>query len=404
MQFMNSSLYKLVKNLSDEDFKYLVEEFGSKTLELLKQKGDYPYEYLNSFERFNEGKLPARKYFYSSIKDGKIGDDGKISDRHISVKDYLTREKTWDKFEMKNMGNYHDDYLKKDVLLLADVFEKFIDTCLKYYGLDPCHYFSSPGLSWEAMLKMTDIKLEKISDIGKYLYIKKGLRGGISDIAKRYAKANNKYLNDYDPKKPSTSTYLDMNNLYGCAISEYLPYEGFRWLKNIDKFDMMSINDKSPIGYFLEVDHEYPDELHELHNDFPLAPEKLTVSGDMLSKYCKKIADKYEIKVGDVKKLIPNLGNKTNYVVHYRNLQLYLSLEMKLTKIHRVLKFNQSDWMKKYIDFNTEKRMNAANNFEKYFFKLMINSVYGKTMENLRKRMNVRLVNNEKDYLKYISR
>ena len=174
-----------------------------------------------------------------------------------------------------------------------------------------------------------------------------------------------------------------MNNLYGWAMSEYLPYEGFKWLKNVDKFDVMSINEKSPIGYFLEVDLEYPDELHELHNDYPLAPEKLAVSSDMLSKYCKKIADKYEIKVGDVKKLIPNLGNKTNYVVHYRNLQLYLSLGMKLTKIHKVLKFKQSDWMKKYIDFNTEKRKNAANDFEKGFFKLMINSVHGKTMENL---------------------
>ena len=141
-----------------------------------------------------------------------------------------------------------------------------------------------------------------------------------------------------------------------------------------------------------------------MHNDYPLAPEKLAVSSDMLSHYCSKIADKYEIKVGDVKKPIPNLGNKTNDVVHYRNLQLYLSLGMKLTKIYRVLKFNQSDWMKKCIDFSTEKRMNAANDFEKYFFKLMINSVYGKTMENLRKRINVRLVNNEKDFLKYTSR
>ena len=243
---------------------------------------------------------------------------------------------------------------------------------------------------------MTDIELEKISDIDKYLFIKKGLRGGISDIAKRYAKANNEYLNDYDPKKPSTFTsYLDMNNLYGWAMSEYLPYRGFKYLKNIDKFDIMSINDKSSIRYFLEVDLKYPDELHELHNDFPLAPEKLAVSCDMLSKYCKKIADEYEKEVGDVKILISNLGNKTNYVVHYRNLQLYLSLGMKLTKIHRVLKFKQSDWMKKYSDFNTEKRMNAANDFEKDFFKLIINSVYGKTMENLRKRINVRLVNNE---------
>ena len=225
---------------------------------------------------------------------------------------------------MKNVGDYYDHYLQKDVLLLVDVFEKFIDTRLKYYGLDPCHYFSSPGLSWDAMLKMTDIELEKISGIDKHLFIEKGLRGGISSIDKRYAKANNKYINDYDSKKPSTFiTYLDMNNLYGCAMSEYLPYKGFKWLKNIDKFDIMSISDKSPIGYFLEVDLEYPDQLHELHNDFSLAPEKFDVFNDMLSKYCKKIADKCEIKVGDVKKLIPNLFKKTNYVVHYRNLQLY---------------------------------------------------------------------------------
>ena len=147
-----------------------------------------------------------------------------------------------------------------------------------------------------------------------------------------------------------------MNNLYCRAMSNYLPYGKFKWLKNVDGFDVISISEKSPIGYFLEIDLEYPDELHELYNDYPLAPEKFAVSSNVLSKYCKKIADKYEIKVGDVKKLIPNLGNKTNYVVHYRNLQLYLSLGMKLTKIHRVLKFKQSDWMKKYIDFNTEKK------------------------------------------------
>ena len=156
-----------------------------------------------------------------------------------------------------------------------------------------------------------------------------------------------------------------------------------------DEFDVALISKKSQTGYIFEVDLEYPDELHELHNDYPLAPEKLAVSYDMLSSYCKKIADEYEIKVGDVKKLIPNLGNKTNYVVHYRNLQLYLSLKMKLTKIYKVLKFKQSDWMKNYVEFNTEKRKNAANDFEKHFFKLMINSFYGKTVENFRKRINM---------------
>ena len=243
-------------------------------------------------------------------------------------------EKTWDEFDMKDMGDYHDHYIKKDVLLLADVFEKFTDSCLKFYGLDPCHYFSSPGLSWDAMLKMTGVKLKQISEIDKYLFIEKGLRGGISYIAKRCAKANNKYTENYDPKKASTFiTYLDMNNLYGWAMSEYLPYGGFEWLKNVDGFDVNSISEKSEIGYFFEVDLEYPDELHELHNDYLLAPEKLAVSSNMLSKYCKKIADKYGIKVGDIKKLIPNLGSKTEYVLHYRSLWLYLSLGMKLTKI-----------------------------------------------------------------------
>ena len=184
---------------------------------------------------------------------------------------------------MKNMGDYHDHYLKKYVLLLADVFEKFIDTCLKYYELDPCHYFSSPWLSWDAMLKMTCVKLEKISDIDQYLFIEKGTRGGISYIAKRYAKANNKYMCDYDSNKQSTFiTYLDKNNLYGWAMSEYLPYSEFEWLKNVDKLDVNSINKKSEIGYILEVDLEYLDELHELDNDYPLAQEKVAVTSDIL--------------------------------------------------------------------------------------------------------------------------
>ena len=158
--------------MSDEKYKYLVGKCGSETLGLLKQKGDYPYEYMNSFQEFNEKKkLLARKCFYSSTEDGKIGDDGKISDGHISVKDYLTCGKIMNKFDMKDMGDYHDHYFKNDVLLSADVFEMLIGTCLKYYGLDPCNHFSSPGLIWDAMLKMTNVKLEKTSDIEKYVFI-----------------------------------------------------------------------------------------------------------------------------------------------------------------------------------------------------------------------------------------
>ena len=165
-------------------------------------------------------------------------------------------------------------------------------------------------------------------------------------------------MKNYDPTKLSIYIpyipcipYLDMNNLYGWVMSGYLPYGGFKWSKNVDGFDVNSISEKSPIGYILEVDLEYPDELHVLHNDYPLAPEKLAIPYDMLSDYCKKIADEYEIKVGDVKKLIPNLGNKTKYVLHYKNLQLYLSLGMKLTNFHKVLQFNQSNWLKEIYPF-----------------------------------------------------
>ena len=162
----------------------------------------------------------------------------------------------------------------------------------------------------------------------------------------------------------------------------------------------MSIVKESKTGFILDADLEYPEKLHALHNNYPLAPEKLAVSYEVLSDYCRKIANKYGMKVGDVKELISNLSNKTNYILHYRDLQRYLSLGMKLTKIYRVLKFKQSDWMKNHLDFNTEKRKIVPNSFEKDFFKLMINSVYGKTMENLQKRINIRLINSEKDFFK----
>ena len=167
------------------------------------------------------------------------------------------------------MGDFHDHYLKNDVLLLADVFEKFISTCIKHYELDPCHYFSSPELTWDAMLKMTGVKLEKISDIDQYLFIEKGTRGRVSYIAKSYAIANNKYMCHYDSTKQSTFiTYLDKNTLYGWAVSEYLPYGELEWLKNVDKLDVMSINKKSDVGYILEVDLKYPKELHELQKTY----------------------------------------------------------------------------------------------------------------------------------------
>ena len=191
------------------------------------------------------------------------------------------------------------------------------------------------------------MELKNISDTDMYLFIEKGLRGGISYIAKWYSEANNKYIKNYDPTKPSKYiSYLDMNNLYDWGMSQYFPYGRFKWLKNVDKFDVNWISETNPVGHILEVDLQHPDKLHALHNDYPLAPEKLAIPYDILSDYCKTIADRYEIKVGHVKSLILSLGDKTNYVVYYRNLELYLSLGMELTKFYKVLKFKQSEWTK----------------------------------------------------------
>ena len=394
-QFMSSGLDKLVSNLPKESLKYTSNMFKGTKLDLMVRKGVYPYDYMDSFDKFNS-PLPKKEEFYSILNN-----------EHISDENYQHAKNVWNTFNLKNMGEYHDLYLQSDILLLTDVFENFRKTCLEYYKLDPCHYFTSPGLSWDAMLKMTDIKLELMTDIDMFQFIEKGMRGGISYIANRYGKANNKYMTDYDKNKPSKYImYLDANNLYGWAMSQYLPTGGFKWLKQnkIDNLDLKKYDKENKKGIILEVDLEYPEKLHDLHNDYPLAPEKVKVTDNMLSNYCKKIADKYNISTGLVYKLIPTLSKKEKYVLHYRNLQLYIDLGLKLTKIHRVLEFDQSPWLKQYIDYNTEKRKNAKNDFEKDFFKLMNNSVFGKTMENLRKRVDVRLVTDEKKLLKLTSK
>ena len=338
LQFMNSSLDNLIKNLPDEAFKYTKQEFEKEQFNLMKQKGIYPYDHMDSFDRFNETQLPEKQDFYSILNN-----------EHISDEQYKHAQNVWNTFNLKTMGDYHDLYLKSDTLLLADVFENFRKTCLQYYKLDPCHYFTSPGLSWDAMLKMTDIKLELMVDIDMFQFIEKGMRGGISYIANRYGKANNKYMKNYDEKTPSKYImYLDANNLYGWAMSQFLPTGNFKWLsqKQIEKTNLGKYTENSKKGLILEVDLEYPQELHDLHNDYPLGPEKIKVAKDILSDYCKKIADKFNISSGLVHKLIPTLNDKEKYILHYRNLQSYLSLGLKLKKIHRVLQFDQSPLLK----------------------------------------------------------
>ena len=214
-------------------------------------------------------------------------------------------------------------------------------------------------------------------------------------------------MKEYDEKVPSKYImYLDANNLYGWAMSQYLPTCNFKWMtdKEISKIDLGKYKADGKKGLILEVDLEYPQKLHDMHNDYPVCPEKVKVSKNMLSTYCKKIAEKYNISIGLVSKLIPTLRDKKEYVLPYPNLQLYLDLSLKIKKLHRVLKFDQSPWLKQYIDFNTEKRKHAKNSFGKDFFKLMNNSVFGKTMENLHKRVDIRLVTNDKKLDKLTSK
>ena len=298
------NINKACINPNYDNLKYTSQEFKGNKLDLMARKGVYPYDFMDSFDKFNE-KLPLKEEFYSILNN-----------EHISDKDYEHAKTVWNKFSLKKMSDYHDLYLKSDILLLADVFENFRKTCLDYYKLDPCHYFTSPGLSWDAMLKMTNIKLELMTDIDMFQFIEKGLRGGISYIANRYGKANNKYMKEYDEKEPTKYImYLGANNLYGWAMSQNLPTGGFRWMtqKQIDKIDLAKYKEDSEKGLILEVDLEYPEELHDLHNDYPLGPEKVKVINDMLSDYCKKISEKYNISTGLVSKLIPTLEKKEKY-------------------------------------------------------------------------------------------
>lgn len=362
--FMASSLDSLSKNLTDEKFKITKEFYqNEEKFNLMKRKGIYPYEYMNSFEKYNEIKLPSKEMFYDELND-----------KNVLNEDYEYAQEVWSKMRCRNLGDYTDIYMINDVLMLADVFETFRETCLKYYKLDPCWYYTAPGLAWDAMLKITEIKLQTIKYYDMYLFVEKGIRGGIVNAVKRYSKVNNKYLKNYDSKKESNYLmYLDANNLYGWAMIQNLPYDELEFEDNFDQ--NMNIEQlKSYIkelnnigkGCILEVDLEYPKELHDLHNDFPFCPQNNKVNNQKMSK------------------LMNMLYDKEKYVIHYKNLIQTLDYNLKLKKIHRVLTFKESSWMEKYIMLNTNLRKQAKNDFEKDFFKLMNNSVFGKTMENIR--------------------
>ncbi len=363
-------------------------------IKLRSGKGFYPYEYMDSFERFNETALPPKEAFFSSLKGEGISDE-----------DYTHAQNVWSTFECKTMRDYHDLYLVTDVLLLADVMHAFRGMCLENYKLDPWRYCTVPGLTWDAGLRMTRVHLKRIEDIDTHLFIEAGMRGGVSVISQRYAKASADDDVDEEGRRDHLM-YYDANNLYGHAMVQYLPTGGFvmetetqieNRKANLPETtaELMSIAPDAKRGCTVEADFDIPEELHDLFADFPLAPEKRALAYEMLSPKQRELLyafDDNPEKYASVEKLVPNLEPKRKYVMHYQNLQLYLSLGMKLVNIHRVLWFDQSPWLKKYIDFNTLQRTLATSEFAKDFFKLMNNAMFGKTMENVRNRRNLELV------------
>ena len=363
---MSSSLDSLTKHLvSGRKKLFGFEDYSELQHDLLNRKGVYPYEYVNSWDRFNETQLPPIDAFYSNLNMSSISED-----------DHQHAQRVWEEFEIHNLGDYHDLYLRTDVVLLANVFEAFRDTCLRHHKLDPVHFYTSPGLAWKACLKRTGIKLELLTDPDMLLMFEWGIRGGITQAVHKYASANNKYMGDrFDPKSESSYLqYLDSNNLYGWEMSQLLPTGGFKWV-DVNPNKISELATRTDKGYLLEVDVSYPKELHNSHNDLPFMCERMEING--------------------VEKLVPNLRDKKNYVIHIQALNQALQHRLRLDRIHRAIEFDQMPWLKTYIDFNTQLRMAATNDFEKDVFKLMNNSVF-------RKHRIIKLVMTEEKYLRTV--
>lgn len=367
-KFLGTSLEKLANTMKTSDFTNLRRCFPNDIqFKLLTRKGIYPYEYMNTWERYDEQFLPSKECFYSSL-----------TNEHISDGDYSHAQLVWTEFDIDDLGEYTDLYLKTDVLLLTDIFENFRKTCKKHYHLDPAFYVTAPSLSFDAMLYKTGVELELIDDFAIINMIQSGIRGGICMCSQRYAKANNKYILEHDPLLPeSFIVYIDCNNLYGYSMCQTLPLSNFKFLSQteIDELDIIGVPDDAEDGYILEVDLLYPKKLHCKHNDLPFCPQKDIPPG------------------GKNPKLIPNLYDKYYYVIHYVHLKTCIKHGLKLKKIHRVITFRQSAYLKQYIDLNTRLRQKATSTFEQDFFKLLNNSVFGKTLENNEKKVNVQLVN-----------
>jgi hypothetical protein len=376
MAFLPSGLATLIKNVPDNE-KHFIRQLAKndEEFELMNAKGQFPYEWFDGMDKM---KLPIdqlkREYFDNQLTLSKLSDEEWLSVQHIIQK-----------LDMKTFEDYHDFYLNIDVSGLADVFENFRRTSLKYYNLDPCNYVGTPSFGWDAMLLKTGVELELLKDSDMYLFYERGIRGGQSVIFNKYAQANNQYMEEYNKDiETSFISYLDANNLYGHAMNRPLPYSEFQWISPITIDTIMNYDENRQIGYTLEVDLHYPKELHDKHNDYPLAPERM--------------------KLGICEKLCGTFNNKKDYIIDIRVLKFYLQQGLELTNINRVVQYKQKAWLKNWIDMNTDFRKHAKNDFEKDYFKLMNNSVFGKTMENVRGRIDIKCAFDDEAQIKYQSK
>jgi hypothetical protein len=349
----------------------------------MTEKGIYPYDYIDSYQRLLEKELPPIKSFYS-----------KLSDCECKPEDYERGKRVYSLFKCQSLLDYHNLYLKTDVFLLADVWRNFRRTAYINYELDPAFYFTLPSLGWDAMLKKTKVKLELFTSDQKDMYelCENNIRGGISNISKRYAEAN------YDENKRPKSAilYYDANNLYPSAMIEKMPTGKFAWTRtNWTKEQILELDENGDEGFIFEVDLRIPKDKQKYFNGYIPCPELRHPRTSDLSHWQQK-----DYKEKGVKKLIMSFHDKQRYGVHYRYLRTVLELGVELVKVHRVLKFEQSNFFKEYVDLNTKLRKEAKNDFEKDLYKLMNNSVFGKSMENVRNRINFSLVTTEEEALR----
>ena len=368
----------LLNYMGENDLKILKRGFPDKWKYLTKKLA-YPYEYFNSIDDYKKSvnKL-EKKDFFSKLKNGYPNDE--------------EIQRTMDiieKFNIKNGEELTEIYLKSDVLLLACVFEKFIKVSVGEFDINPLYCVSLPGYTWQCGLKYTGINLQTLQDKDMILLLENNIRGGISSVM------GDRYVRSDENKK---ILHVDANNLYGHSMSEPLPYDENKFDNDIKLEDILNTPDDSDIGYLIEVDLKYPDNIKEKTKNFPFAPMNKKINPDNFNDYMKEIKPDTYIQTS---KLICDWSDKKNYLVHYRMLKFYIRHGMIVDKIHNIISFRQSRWLEKYINFNTQKRNKAKNDFEKDFYKLLNNAFYGKTMENVRNRLKIKFIKKD-DYREII--